>query len=143
MKSVTKYIFLTLLICSAVVVSCNRTQKKNKSNLSKTDTLTQKQRCIVDSLKIDFLEKTSYENAIAACSLTIVDRDFVLNEIVIFGLRANLGNIFTKEELASNIRLKEVTWDGKDGDYITVWYRKHETSWNPIDIFKYGKGTRF
>ncbi|WP_026449519.1 hypothetical protein [Aequorivita capsosiphonis] len=143
MKRITRYISFNLLICSVVFVSCNGTSKKSERTITKTDSLTQKQACMVDSLTVDFLEKASYKKAIAVCSITIIDREFALKEIVAFGLRANLGNIFTKEELASNISLKEVTWDGKDGDYITVWYRKDEASWNPIDIFKYGKGTRF
>ncbi|MGO3183398.1 MAG: hypothetical protein ACTIJ9_11255 [Aequorivita sp.] len=143
MKKITKYIFLIMLIYSVMFVSCNGNIKKNENNISKMDTIPQKQLCILDSLTVDFLEKATYTKAIAACSLTIIDKEFALKDIVSFGLRANLGNIFTKEELASDIRLKEVKWEGKDGDFITVWYRENENTWKPIDLFKYGKGVRF
>lgn len=142
MKKIINGLILLLFTFPFMWVSCvdNKKEDMITSNIQKTNS---SQKCIVDSLTVTFLKNSSYKNSVEICSLTIEDKEFELNGIKPFGLRANLGNIFSKEELASGLILKEVTWEGKDGDYITVWYQQNKMDWKPIDIYKYGKGVRF
>ncbi len=142
MKKVIKGLILLLFTFPFIWLSCvdNKKDDMFTSNIQKTPST---QNCIVDSLTVKFLKNSTYKKAVEICSFTIGDKEFALNGIKPFGLRANLGNIFSEEELASGLILKEVTWEGKDGDYITVWYKQEKMNWQPIDIYKYGKRVRF
>lgn len=99
--------------------------------------------CTIDSLTLSYLSKTPYSEAKKTCKLTILDRDFNLEDMNYPGLYKGITSFFTKEELARKVKIKEVKWESKNQNYITVWYRQQDSMWCPFDILEYSKDTKF
>ena len=133
------YLFL---ICISVV-SCKKESADKALYDEETRTSVQQKICLDDSITVNYLLKVSYTEAKKTCSLTIQDHQYQLRDIVPFGKRVSLKKKISKEDFQSDKLIKEVTWESKDLDYITVWYLKEASHWLPIDAYKYGKNVRF
>ena len=99
--------------------------------------------CKVDSLTLEYLSNKTYRIAKETCKTTIIDREFILNERALIGLRKGIHNVLEKEELNSPIPIKEVKWESFDQEYITVWYKQKDNIWCPFHSYKYSKSTKF
>ncbi|WP_197463497.1 hypothetical protein [Cochleicola gelatinilyticus] len=87
------------------------------------------------------LKQLPYPKAIKTCRTTIINREFILNEVYLGGTSSGLRRIFSEEQQKLPIPIKFVSWEGKDGDYIDVWYQEIENVWKPIHALKFSKST--
>ena len=99
--------------------------------------------CNIDSLTLEILSKLTYSRAKQTCKTTIRDDEFILNQVVPHGSSIGLKNVFTEEELQQPIPMKQAKWEGKNGDYIEIWYQKINEKWIPVDSYQYSKGMKF
>lgn len=138
-KTIIKF-FLFLIVISTSNCKDKNTSKSTKNDIEIIEDI---YHCEMDSLTLEYLSKTNYSEAIENCKVTIMNREFIIENINYPGLRTGLTSFFSDEELKNNTKVKEVEWECLDGDYIRVWYKQEDSVWFPFDIFKYGKGVHF
>ncbi|MBC9797867.1 hypothetical protein [Sinomicrobium weinanense] len=90
------------------------------------------------------LSESTLTQALEKYGKPLEQETFVLGIDPIHEFRVGLLNIFSKTEVDSKtIHIKEITWE-KDKDYkVTVWYRKKEDKWIPVDILEWDKDEVF
>jgi len=58
--------------------------------------------------------------------------------------RIELYNQYTKKQYTNEeIIIKEATWSFNQEYNLTIWYERQQTSWQPVDLSKWLKGTVF
>lgn len=86
-----------------------------------------------------YFDKPNYRPIKETTFIMGVGTDGYINEF-----RVGLLNIFSEKEIQErDIVIKEVTWEINENDYLTIWYKRENKKWIPIDHIIYDKHTRF
>lgn len=69
--------------------------------------------------------------------------EFKLEGVNLNEFRIELRNFFDANQIASEIEIKEITWENKSDSLLTAWYKELDKEWVYIHSLEYHKNDEF